>query len=628
MVIGTCDIIVIKQRDGTYKSTPFYARFGKKEVFLTKDKMVKIKVNNEVITGLNMRLDENGDGHFSMEISNEERISLLRRVFARSRAKKAINKNIFYVDDFNLDTVFESSQSKAFSDRRNSSSLPDFSDSNSFKVESSSNASNEFKKSLKPFLSQRVPESIRDKNKTKSPINIQKSFTTSEKKVVKPMKLSEMREADLENEVYNVSKDNLEKSQFQLAKSLMPDKRKSISETDLSFLDRCQEENQKQQVRIESMENNSRAPLNRRNSRSLSDFYGESSLKPKVKVTHKPSNYLKKLRSFKSHNIPNQNQSIKEVKSPKINKKPTEESKHVNHMKFSKLINEESKCIDEFLIIESNMKPSDKAQSSNLKRRNSISETDLSLLKTKPYESQMNKEENELGRKQTQNLSSDQLKSLNLTPGINVIVFSINSDTKQIVSYIYLWTFDEKLIVCDIDGTITKSDVRGRLSQYIGKKWFHDGVAKLFERIEKNSYKIIYLSARSFEEFEKTRVLIKKAQMPAGAIFLNPSSLRDAFSTEIRKYSYLFKIEALKTIKNLFDHFDNPFYAGFGNKTSDQLTYRTVGIKESNIFITNYVGTIGNGSETQLSYKALLDSINEYFPINNFYDNSDEFTHL
>jgi phosphatidate phosphatase PAH1 len=635
MVNGTCDIIVIQHRNGTYKSTPFYARFGKKEVFRTKDKMVKIKVNNEIIAGLNMKLDENGDGHFSMEISNEERISLLRRIFAKNRTKKTkINKYIFYADDLNLETVFESNESKETSNRRrNSSSLPDIFDSNYFNVVESK-SSDEFKKSLKPFLSQRVPESIRDNNKMKSPIYIQKSNAMSEKKGIKPMKLSELREAEKENEVFNVSKVNLENRQLQQAKSLMSDKRKSISETDLSSLNRYHEENKNQQVRIESMENNSKEHFSRRNSRSLSDFYVENSLKPKVKLAHKPSNYLRKLRSFRSHNISSQNQNIKEAKSPKIIKKLQEDSRHVNHMKFSKSVDEETKCellsakTKESDIEPLKREPLERAKSSNFNRRNSKSETDLSLLVTQLNESQMDKEENDSERKETQNLSSDQLKSLNLKPGINEIVFSINSDTKQIISYIYLWSCDEKLIVCDIDGTITKSDVRGRLSQYIGKKWFHDGVARLFGQLEKNSYKIIYLSARSFVEFEKTRVLLRKAKMPVGAIVLNPSGLRDAFSTEIRKHSYLFKIEALKTIKNLFDHFFNPFYAGFGNKPSDQLTYRTAGIKESYIFITNYVGTIGNGSEMQLSYKVLLDSISEYFPINNFYDNTDEFTHL
>ena len=121
--------------------------------------------------------------------------------------------------------------------------------------------------------------------------------------------------------------------------------------------------------------------------------------------------------------------------------------------------------------------------------------------------------------------------------------------------------------------------------------------------------------------------------MPKGPIILNPLGLRDAFSIEvISKRAHFFKIEALNTIKNLFNIAYNPFFAGFGNKTTDKLTYCTVGIKESLIFITNYDGSIDfdKKSEIKLTYKVLLDFINDYFPIDNFSFSkiTDDVTHL
>jgi hypothetical protein len=51
---------------------------------------------------------------------------------------------------------------------------------------------------------------------------------------------------------------------------------------------------------------------------------------------------------------------------------------------------------------------------------------------------------------------------LNLQPGSNEIVFSVTTalqGTTKITSNIFLWNYDDKVIVSDIDGTITKSDV-------------------------------------------------------------------------------------------------------------------------------------------------------------------------
>ena len=40
----------------------------------------------------------------------------------------------------------------------------------------------------------------------------------------------------------------------------------------------------------------------------------------------------------------------------------------------------------------------------------------------------------------------------------------------------------------------------------------------------------------------------------------------------------MFKIAALKNIRNLFPDEWNPFYAGFGNRDTDAISYRAVGI--------------------------------------------------
>jgi phosphatidate phosphatase LPIN len=55
-------------------------------------------------------------------------------------------------------------------------------------------------------------------------------------------------------------------------------------------------------------------------------------------------------------------------------------------------------------------------------------------------------------------------------PGKNSISFSVYSDLQgiQTVSaWVYLWGQNVKIVISDIDGTITKSDFLGTHAQYI-----------------------------------------------------------------------------------------------------------------------------------------------------------------
>lgn len=54
----------------------------------------------------------------------------------------------------------------------------------------------------------------------------------------------------------------------------------------------------------------------------------------------------------------------------------------------------------------------------------------------------------------TLRLTSDQLKALNLKPGINDMSFSVNKAT--CTANMYLWSGDIPIVISDIDGTITK----------------------------------------------------------------------------------------------------------------------------------------------------------------------------
>lgn len=69
----------------------------------------------------------------------------------------------------------------------------------------------------------------------------------------------------------------------------------------------------------------------------------------------------------------------------------------------------------------------------------------------------------------------------------------------------FLWDYTTKIVISDVDGTITKSDVLGHVLPRFGNDWSHDGVADLFNKITDRGYQILYLSARAIGQADLTR---------------------------------------------------------------------------------------------------------------------------
>jgi phosphatidate phosphatase PAH1 len=63
MLTGAIDIVFVEQPDGSFKSTPFYVKFGKIGVLKAKEKTVEIEINGTEIP-LCMVLDDFGIAHF------------------------------------------------------------------------------------------------------------------------------------------------------------------------------------------------------------------------------------------------------------------------------------------------------------------------------------------------------------------------------------------------------------------------------------------------------------------------------------------------------------------------------------------------------------------------------------
>nr|DBA25762.1 TPA: hypothetical protein GDO54_010112 [Pyxicephalus adspersus] len=228
--------------------------------------------------------------------------------------------------------------------------------------------------------------------------------------------------------------------------------------------------------------------------------------------------------------------------------------------------------------------------------------------------------------KKTLRLTSDQLKSLKLKNGPNDVVFSVTTQyqgTCRCEGTIYLWNWDDKIIISDIDGTITRSDTLGHILPTLGKDWTHQGIAKLYHKVSQNGYKILYCSARAIGMADMTRGYLhwvneRGTVLPQGPVLLSPSSLFSALHREvIEKKPEKFKIECLTDIKNLFYPNTEPFYAAFGNRHTDVYSYKQVGVSLNRIFTVNPKGElIQEHAKTNISsYVRLCEVVDHVFPL-------------
>ncbi|XP_035992403.1 phosphatidate phosphatase LPIN1 isoform X2 [Fundulus heteroclitus] len=228
--------------------------------------------------------------------------------------------------------------------------------------------------------------------------------------------------------------------------------------------------------------------------------------------------------------------------------------------------------------------------------------------------------------KKTLRLTSEQLAGLQLKEGPNEVVFSVTTQyqgTCRCHGTIYLWSWDDKIIISDIDGTITRSDTLGHILPTLGKDWTHQGIARLYHRVSLNGYKFMYCSARAIGMAGMTRGYLhwvneRGTMLPMGPVLLSPSSLFSAFHREvIEKKPEVFKIECLTDIKHLFYPNTEPFYAAFGNRATDVYSYKEVGIPLNRIFTVNPKGElIQEHAKTNISsFGRLCEMVDHVFPV-------------
>lgn len=222
----------------------------------------------------------------------------------------------------------------------------------------------------------------------------------------------------------------------------------------------------------------------------------------------------------------------------------------------------------------------------------------------------------------TLRLTSDQLKALDLKAGENSMSFTVNRAT--CAANMYLWKHETPVVISDIDGTITKSDALGHVLNMIGRDWTHTGIAKLYSDIAQNGYNIMYLTSRSVGQSDTTRAYVngivqEGCKMPHGPTILSPDRTMAALRREVYlRQPHVFKMATLRDISNLYGPDHSPFYAGFGNRLTDQISYRTVDVPRTRIFTINSNSEVSldllSLNKLKMSYVNINEVVDHYFP--------------
>jgi phosphatidate phosphatase LPIN len=213
-----------------------------------------------------------------------------------------------------------------------------------------------------------------------------------------------------------------------------------------------------------------------------------------------------------------------------------------------------------------------------------------------------------------------------LRPNENAITFTVSSliqGPKTAAASLFLWTPDVRLVVSDIDGTVTKSDVLGHILPPLGRDWTHPGLVSLYKSIASLGIKFVYLSSRPIGEAAITRTMIRKIeqrgdQMPIGPIIMTPDAMFAAIQREVKRKPQEFKIPELLAISQLFEPEPMPWVLGFGNRKTDVISYKASGMTGDQIFLFNPKHEVLD-SEGRLLFKGIsamtpeIDKIIEKF---------------
>lgn len=158
------------------------------------------------------------------------------------------------------------------------------------------------------------------------------------------------------------------------------------------------------------------------------------------------------------------------------------------------------------------------------------------------------------------------------------MVFSVTTayqGTTRCKCNVFRWRYDDKIVISDIDGTITKydthlytvivyshiasvilnfnvslfrSDVLGHIFPLVGKDWAQSGVAQLFTKIKNNGYQLLYLSARAIGQARVSAIKTVYIQFISWSIWWKNKTIFFKYDVKCNLSKYLCKVTRDKIV--------------------------------------------------------------------------------
>lgn len=195
-----------------------------------------------------------------------------------------------------------------------------------------------------------------------------------------------------------------------------------------------------------------------------------------------------------------------------------------------------------------------------------------------------------------------------LKPGKNPARYILlDHEYKEVIGVanmnIFLWSHQDRLMIVDIDGTITRSNVRGIFDTVVTERYSytHKGVCRFLSNLDK-SVRFIFLTSRPIALANRTRRFLSRmrqeegCQLPAGALIGFPGSLMEVLFMELVSHSvHEFKLKSLlKHVTQVFakSGASNVFLAGIGNSLMDMQAYHAAGLDLERIYLIDKESTI------------------------------------
>ena len=110
----------------------------------------------------------------------------------------------------------------------------------------------------------------------------------------------------------------------------------------------------------------------------------------------------------------------------------------------------------------------------------------------------------------------EELSKMDLDGGVNHLEYTCGG--RPVVARLFLLTISERLLICDVDGTITRSDFvghvpRGLVPRFVDR--FHPGIVPFLSGCAANGYRVVYLTARPIGLAAPTLELLASAEQVA-----------------------------------------------------------------------------------------------------------------